>query len=78
MITTVQVFGHKYTMGRRQANVLSLLLSGRKISVTDMVRTLGYSDPRGHISSLRRKGIPIMDEWVTTQEARFKRYFIHL
>ena len=78
MITTVQWQGKKYTMGRRQANVLSLLLSGRKISVTDIVRNLGYSDPRGHISSLRRKGIPIMDEWVTTREARFKRYFIYL
>ena len=78
MITTVQWQGKKYTMGRRQANVLSLLLGGEKMSVTDITRRLGYSDPRGHIAVLRHKGIPISDEWVMTKEARFKRYFIHL
>ena len=78
MITTIQVLGKKYTMGLRQAKVLSLLLRGSKLTVADITRRLGYCDPRSHIAVLRRRGIPISDEWVTTKEARFKRYFIHI
>lgn len=57
--------------------LIHLLRSTRPQSVTDIVRALGQSDPRGHISSLRRRGYPIGDVWCKSNDGvRFKRYFV--
>ena len=46
-------------------------------SVGDITIITGQSDPRGHISRLRRKGFSILDEWCQNDYGdRFKRYFL--
>lgn len=54
------------------------LLTRARLSVADISRLLGYSDPRGHIRNLRNKGVNVCDEWRTgaTPDVRFKVYFI--
>ncbi len=62
---------------KHQKAVFDLLRRAR-LSVADISRLLGYSDPRGHISHLRKKGINVCDEWRTgaTPDVRFKVYYI--
>ncbi len=62
---------------KHQREVFKLLLRAR-LSVADISRLLGYSDPRGHISKLRKKGVNVCDEWRTgaTPDVRFKVYYI--
>jgi hypothetical protein len=72
---------HKDTtslLPRQLKRVLSYLLQASSPrSVVDVMRDLGLSDPRGHISRLRRRGYPIGDVWHTTSEGnRFKCYFV--
>lgn len=59
----------------RESRVLSLLMAG-EVSVAEISARLGYCDPRGYIRSLRRKGVQIVDRWVTDGEVRYKRYCI--
>lgn len=56
--------------------VLALLQQGQRLSVIEITNAAYVSDARGHISRLRRKGYTIKDEWVTTTNGRFKRYFM--
>lgn len=49
----------------------------RPLSCIEITNIAGVSDPRGHISRLRRKGYPISDHWEKTREGNnYKRYFI--
>lgn len=59
----------------RQTKVLNLLRQG-KYSAADITIALGFCDPRSYIKTLRDKGFNIIDEWVETDDTRFKRYFI--
>lgn len=55
------------------------LLRRAHLSAADISRLLGYSDPRGHIRCLRKKGINVVDEWRTGKPGdgvRYKVYFI--
>lgn len=62
---------------RIQRLVYNLLLSGGKYSVADISISLHLSDPRSHIAELRKKGITIYDEWLTSEfNNRYKRYWI--
>lgn len=57
--------------------LLALRTATRPLSCIEITNIAGVSDPRGHISSLRRKGHPISDLWDKSQEGnRYKRYFI--
>lgn len=63
-------------LGRLQAKVYEILKRG-KCSAGDISATHRISDPRGHIRSLRNKGIAIKDEWCRGSfGVRFKRYWI--
>lgn len=65
-------------LSRIQRKVYNLLRLGGKYSVYDITTRLHMSDPRGHIASLRRKGIEVLDEWRTTTEGgRYKVYYIN-
>ena len=55
--------------------VYSALLSG-PCSVIDLMLKCRVSDPRGHIRTLRNHGITIYDTWKTSENGRFKIYFI--
>lgn len=62
---------------RLQRKVVNLLCEGGRYSAADISIRLNLSDPRGHISKLRRKGIQILDEWcVGEYGVRYKRYFV--
>ncbi len=45
-------------------------------SVIEMMQDLFISDPRGHISQLRKKGYQIDCYWCKTELGRYKRYYI--
>lgn len=62
-------------ISNRQTKVLNLLRQGR-YSATDITIALGLCDPRSYIKALRDKGFNILDEWIETDDTRFKRYFI--
>lgn len=61
----------------RQEKVYQLLLDGVPRSAADLTIALHLSDPRSAIRGLRKRGIPIADEWYkSVYGGRFKRYFI--
>lgn len=60
----------------RKLKVLLYIRAHKLCTATDICRALGYSDPRGHISRLRRDGYGISDVWVSDGDTRHKRYFI--
>lgn len=62
---------------RIQRKVFNLLNESGRYSAADISIQLNLSDPRGHISKLRRKGFAIADEWcVGEYGVRYKRYFV--
>lgn len=59
-----------------QRRVMSLLMEGGKLSVTDICTRLKIADPRSHIRCLRAKGFQILDEWKKTGMGnRYKVYY---
>lgn len=62
-------------LSNRQTKVLNLLKT-RKCSAADISVALHYSDPRSYIRELRDKGINVLDEWVSKDDVRYKRYWI--
>lgn len=62
-------------LSKRQRKVAELLRS-RKCSAADISVALHYSDPRSYIRELRDKGINVLDEWVSKDDVRYKRYWI--
>ena len=62
---------------RVQERLYRLFATGKKFSSADIARKLYLCDPRGNISQLRKRGIPILDEWVQTiDNVRYKLYFL--
>lgn len=62
---------------RLQRAVYNLLKAGGQYSAADISIRLHLSDPRGHIRSIRNKGIRILDEWQTSEHGtRYKLYFL--
>lgn len=59
----------------RQLFVYNLLLKSKK-TVTQLTNITGFSDPRGYVRDLRKKGITVLDEWIQRDDVRFKRYWI--
>lgn len=67
------------TLPRIQKKVYDLLAGGGKYSTADISICLHLGDPRGHISELRKKGIPILDEWQESEYGtRYKVYFLKM
>lgn len=50
-------------LGRVENRLLKALMEG-PATAAQLCERAGVTDPRGHISRLRRKGIPIVDYWV--------------
>lgn len=50
-------------LGRVEFRFLKALMEG-PATAAQLCERAGVTDPRGHISRLRRKGIPISDYWV--------------
>lgn len=71
---------HKDTISslpRQQKRIiLHLAKSQEPQSVADIIQALGQTDPRGHISRLRRKGFPIADIRCKTIDGFYKRYYL--
>lgn len=62
---------------RQQKRILlHLAKSQEPQSVADIIRALGQTDPRGHISRLRKKGFSIADIRCKAEDGVYKRYFI--
>ncbi|MBR1387796.1 MAG: hypothetical protein IJ553_05280 [Alloprevotella sp.] len=59
-----------------QRLVYNFLIGGKKYSAADIATALHLSDPRGHISQLRKKGINIQDEWRQGVYGRYKVYYL--
>lgn len=77
--TSVSELGGKDTriLPRLQRKVIEMLRDGGRYSAADISARLHLSDPRGHISALRRKGFAVLDEWVTSEYGtRYKVYFV--
>ena len=62
---------------RQQKRILLYLAQqSEPKTVIEMMQDLFISDPRGHISRLRRKGYTIAGDWHKTETGRYKRYYI--
>jgi hypothetical protein len=62
---------------RQQKRILlHLAKSQEPQSVADIIRALGQTDPRGHISRLRKMGYPIADIRCKCENGTYKRYYI--
>ena len=62
---------------RQQKRLLVFLLNAKEPqSVADIIRALGQTDPRGHISRLRKKGFSIADIRCEAEDGVYKRYYI--
>lgn len=65
------------SLPRQQKRLLLFLInSDEPQSVADIIRALGQTDPRGHISRLRKKGFSIADIRCESEDGAYKRYFI--
>lgn len=65
------------TLTTRQKRLIALLKSGSKHSVIDIANALHIGDPRSDIRDLRRMGIVVNDEWVTSAYGnRYKLFWI--
>lgn len=62
----------------QQQRLITLLSNGGKYSVIAIANALHIGDPRSVIRNLRKSGVKVSDEWVTTKDGRgkYKRYFI--
>ena len=61
----------------QQNQILASLNKGKVLTVSDGLRIAQTHDLRKHISDLRKKGVDIVDEWVTLENGkRIKRYFL--
>ena len=62
---------------RQQKRLLLFLAKAKEPqSVTDIIRALGQTDPRAHISRLRKKGFPIADIRCKAEDCTYKRYYL--
>ncbi len=64
-----------YRLTRRERNVYEMLRSGKR-SVTEMTISLGYSDIRSYVRTLREKGVEVKDQWIKRDRIRFKLYWV--
>ena len=65
------------TFAPNETRVLNALRSRGRCSSVELSHILWLSDPRGVISRLRRKGVLIGDEWITSPNGkRYKSYFL--
>ncbi|WP_289300091.1 helix-turn-helix domain-containing protein [Xylanibacter muris] len=63
----------------QQKRVYNILARGGRHSVVDISIVLYLADPRSTIRDLRKKGIPILDEWHPNANGRgrgFKKFFL--
>lgn len=63
----------------QQKRVYNILARGGRYSVVDISNGLHLADPRSTIRGLRKKGIPILDEWHPNANGRgrgFKKFFL--
>ena len=64
-------------LSRQQKRLLLYLARAKEPqSVTDIVRALGQTDPRTHISRLRKRGYPIADIRCKGEDCIYKRYYL--
>ena len=62
---------------RQQKRILlHLVKSAEPQSVADIILALGQTDPRGHISRLRKRGYPIADTRCKYGNSFYKRYYL--
>jgi len=61
---------------RNEQNVLGILKSGGAYSAKELGRRTSDRDPRSTIRYLRKRGIPVMDVWVSGGGPRYKHYFL--
>lgn len=62
---------------RQQKRILlHLVKSAEPQSVADIILALGQTDPRGHISRLRKRGYPIADIRCKYGNSFYKRYYL--
>ena len=62
---------------RQQKRILLYLAKAKEPqSVADIIRALGQTDPRGHISRLRKRGYPIADIRCKSEDGIYKRYYL--
>ena len=65
------------TLTRQQKRLLLYLARQTEPkSVVDIIEALGQTDPRGHISRLRKLGYPIADIRCKCEDGTYKRYYI--
>ena len=64
-------------LGRVSFRVFNVLKRGGKHTGADLCRECYITDPRGHIATLRKNGIPVSSVWVSTSDAtKCKKYFL--
>ena len=65
------------TLTRQQKRLLLYLArQAEPKSVVDIIQALGQTDPRGHISRLRKLGYPIADIRCKCEDGTYKRYYL--
>ena len=65
----------KPKLTEKQTKAVELLRSG-KFSAAEMNNRLFCSSGRDMVRSLLKKNIPVLDEWVESENSRFKRFWI--
>ena len=64
-------------MNNNQKLIKEELLSGKRISVLSVLKTVQTIEARHYIAALRREGMDIKDEWVTAPGGKhYKEYWL--
>lgn len=59
-----------------QAEIKMAFLSGRILTSCSAAREFLTGDLRKYVSNLRKEGVPIKDEWETSENGkRYKKYY---
>lgn len=59
----------------REQEILELLFEW-KMTLVELAVNLNMTEPRVYIRKLRKKGVPISNEWIISRGIRCKRYWI--
>lgn len=68
--------GKNNNFSHNEQSILGILRTGGAYSAKELGRRTSDRDPRSTIRYLRKRGIPVMDVWVSSGGPRYKHYFL--
>ncbi len=69
---------NKKGFSRQCQLIYDLLMTGRTVTVREMMNLLDIGDPRARIRDLRDAGVQVLDKEISNGNGKYKSYYIQL